>query len=390
MAISTGMAILGAAGIGGIGSALGASSGNRAATRAAETQADAATEAARIQAEGAREALGFQREVYTDQRNMAAPTTRAGAAARARQMVMAGVSPEEAQQYYRDTVSALANPPAMGGAPGQGGSGAGAQGGVDWQSYAKTQPDVAAALANPNSDFAKLYAKEGQGKDPYQFHWERYGQAERAGSGYTLPTLASSAQPATPTGSVTGTEDSADDLGDLSQWAPQTFEFDTQDVYEDPGYQFRRDEGEKALQRTAAAQGKFFSGALGKGLTRYNQDYASGEFDKAYGRSWNEFNLKDTTKWNRLGTLSGLASEGTNLITDAGSDFGDNASSLTMTGANATANGINAAGGARASGYGAQQNPLAAGVGGALGAGISYMNTAAWMKKPAAGVTVRR
>jgi hypothetical protein len=48
---------------------------------------------------------------------------------------------------------------------------------------------------------------------------------------------------------------------------------------ESPGYQFRLGQGVQALERGAAARGRQLSGAQGKALTRYGQDYASNEYD---------------------------------------------------------------------------------------------------------------
>lgn len=45
-----------------------------------------------------------------------------------------------------------------------------------------------------------------------------------------------------------------------------------------PGYQFRMDEGVRALDRSASARGNLFSGAQGRALARYGQGYASNEF----------------------------------------------------------------------------------------------------------------
>ena len=53
----------------------------------------------------------------------------------------------------------------------------------------------------------------------------------------------------------------------------------------DPGYQFRLDQGNQALQRSAAANGTLLSGGTQKALARYNQDYASGEFQNVYNRA---------------------------------------------------------------------------------------------------------
>lgn len=47
---------------------------------------------------------------------------------------------------------------------------------------------------------------------------------------------------------------------------------------ESPGYQFRLGEGQKTIERSAAAKGNVLGGAALKGLTRYGQDYASNEY----------------------------------------------------------------------------------------------------------------
>ena len=52
----------------------------------------------------------------------------------------------------------------------------------------------------------------------------------------------------------------------------------------DPGYQFRLSEGMKGIENSAAAGGMPLSGRTLKGLGRYAQDYASGEFQNAYNR----------------------------------------------------------------------------------------------------------
>lgn len=51
-----------------------------------------------------------------------------------------------------------------------------------------------------------------------------------------------------------------------------------------PGYQFRLEEGEKALERGAAARSGLLSGRQSKALQRYGQDTASLEYDKILGR----------------------------------------------------------------------------------------------------------
>lgn len=58
-----------------------------------------------------------------------------------------------------------------------------------------------------------------------------------------------------------------------------------------PGYEFRRREGERAIQNAASAQGIGRTGGAMKDLMRYGQDYATGEYDKAYGRALGENQL---------------------------------------------------------------------------------------------------
>lgn len=56
-------------------------------------------------------------------------------------------------------------------------------------------------------------------------------------------------------------------------------------VTDDPGYKFRLEQGQKALERNLAAQGKYLSGAALKELTEYGQGMASQEYGAAYQRA---------------------------------------------------------------------------------------------------------
>lgn len=78
--------------------------------------------------------------------------------------------------------------------------------------------------------------------------------------------------------------DYADFRGDIlgGEFDPRNYNFEA-----DPGYQWRMDEGQRALERTAAARGNLLSGSQLKAATRYGQDYASNEYDRAYNRNAN-------------------------------------------------------------------------------------------------------
>ena len=84
-----------------------------------------------------------------------------------------------------------------------------------------------------------------------------------------------------------GSEFAFDDTG--YQPFGAEFEFDAEDLQKDPGYQWRLNQGNKAVERSAAAGGMLGSGKTLKGLQRWSQGLASQEYDRAYGRSLGEF-----------------------------------------------------------------------------------------------------
>lgn len=114
--------------------------------------------------------------------------------------------------------------------------------------------------------------------------------------------------------------------GDLSSYAKYDFK-------QDPGYQFRMDEGIRALDRSAAARGTLNSGGQLRKLTRYGQDYASNEYQNVY---------------NRIAQIAGFG----------GSAAGQSSNIVLNTGQNIGGALINA-GEARASGFVASGNALA-------------------------------
>ena len=83
----------------------------------------------------------------------------------------------------------------------------------------------------------------------------------------------------------------------------------------DPGYQFRMDEGSKAINAAAAARGNYNSGATMKALARYGQDYASGEYNNAYQR-----------QYNRLSGLAGIGNSTNSLMGQNGQNYANQVS----------------------------------------------------------------
>jgi hypothetical protein len=104
-----------------------------------------------------------------------------------------------------------------------------------------------------------------------------------------------------------------------------------------PGYQFRLAEGAKALQRSAAARGTLLTGGTLKGLERYAQDYASGEYANRAQQLFSLAGLGQRSAAGQADANNAYATGAGNLITQAG-----NAQSAgTIAGGNAYANAIN-------------------------------------------------
>lgn len=85
----------------------------------------------------------------------------------------------------------------------------------------------------------------------------------------------------------------------------------------DPGYQFRLQEGQKALERTRAAGGVFNSGETGKALLEYGQNMGSQEFGNYMNRQYNALGAVNTQLGGRQTALNagqGQINTGINLL----------------------------------------------------------------------------
>ena len=89
----------------------------------------------------------------------------------------------------------------------------------------------------------------------------------------------------------------------------------------DPGYGFRLSEGQKALDRQAAARGGLISGGALKAATRYGQEMGSQEYTNAFNRYQTERNAQ-------LAPLQSLAGVGQTTATNLGTMGAQNASNV--------------------------------------------------------------
>lgn len=111
---------------------------------------------------------------------------------------------------------------------------------------------------------------------------------------------------------------------------------DPSQLANDPGFQFRMAEGQKALERSAAARGGLRSGATLKSLARYSQGVASDEFNNA----WNRTETSNANRYNRLANLAGVGQASAQHLGGLGQGFANSASSLYGAIGNANSAGI--------------------------------------------------
>ena len=135
-------------------------------------------------------------------------------------------------------------------------------------------------------------------------------------------------------------------------------DFSMADYQADPGYAFRLSEGQKALERSAAARGGLISGGALKAATRYGQDMGSQEYQNA-------FNRYQTSRTNQLQPLGNLMASGQSAAANVGSaagQYGTNVGNLITGAGNAMAGGITGAGNAQAAGQMGMANTFASGI----------------------------
>ena len=154
-------------------------------------------------------------------------------------------------------------------------------------------------------------------------------------------------------------------------------DFGMSDFQADPGYAFRLGEGQKALERSAAARGGLISGGALKAATRYGQDMGSQEYQNAYNRY-------QTNRTNQLQPLGNLMSMGQSAASNQGAaagQYGANAGNMIMGAGNAMAGGITGAGNAQAAGQMGMANTFAGALGTAASGYQNQQNFNNWMAR---------
>jgi hypothetical protein len=119
------------------------------------------------------------------------------------------------------------------------------------------------------------------------------------------------------------------------------------DFTADPGYQFRLDQGQQAMERSAAARGGLLSGAALKDANTYAQGQASQEYQAAYDR----FNTNRSNKLNPLLSLAGSGQVASGALGSAATGAAASGTAALGEYGATVGNNLTSAGNARASGY---------------------------------------
>lgn len=331
----------------------GAVIGSKASGKAADTQTAAANYAADLQAKAAADALAFQKQQFAQGQANIAPWLTSGTVGL--QALLQGLGIGNLAQTGTG-FPALA--PAM-------------------DPYAQQRTQLTTALdqlnklkqgtplpttSNPSDILGGLAAITGQALNPLDPGSIDAGIAAVQKQLDSLPAPGTAAQP-----SWTVTPGQANPAYGLN-FGEFTKNFGPEDFTADPGYQFRLSEGNKAIERSAAARGGALSGGAVKAAERYSSGLASQEYQNAFDRYVNQ----QTNKYNKFASLAGVGQIAANTANAAGQNYANNAGNILMGSANNIGDLATQAANARASGYIGSANAW----GGALGnIGNTAMNT---------------
>jgi len=94
--------------------------------------------------------------------------------------------------------------------------------------------------------------------------------------------------------------------------------FNMSDFYNDPGYQFTQQQGQNAINNSAAARGGLLSGAAAKGLASYNTGLAN----QTYNDAWNRYMQNRQQGYGELMGVAGLGQNALDTVSRSGLSTG--------------------------------------------------------------------
>lgn len=407
MGLGTGATAAIIGGIGAAGSVASGVIGANAAGNAASTQANAANNAAQLESQTANNSLNFNKLQYQNSLNMESPWVNTGQAANSQLAFLMGLRPNQGlppgvinpnapQTTANPGTAGIVNRSSLlpGGIAGIGNSRAIGQAqplngtaqipnsqnilsGNVQQAQAQggtapiTQPGaVSSATSDTNSPLNTI-----NGVSPVNG-----GTFQLPTSGTTAGQVASASTNVGGTGQVPIQGGSTTDpnaatggFGSLAQGWNQTFNSPTNVTEQnDPGYEFRLQQGANALQNSAAARGGLLSGGTAKAINDYAQNSASNEYGNVYNRAlqnyqtnYNTFSNDQANEFNRLSALSGTGQTTAGQLSSAGINAANTNANIGLTSAGQIGQQLNNAGAANASGYVGGANAIGGAISGA-------------------------
>jgi len=143
--------------------------------------------------------------------------------------------------------------------------------------------------------------------------------------------------------------------------------FSMQNFQQDPGYAFRLSEGQKQLDRSAAARGGLISGGALKAAQRYGQEMGSQEYMNAFNR----YQTENAARLNPLQSLTGMSQTTANTLGTAGQTMAGNVGAAYINQGVNQGNALLAGAQARQSSYGDLAEAAGRYYGGGGGSGTS-------------------
>ena len=366
----------------GAASGIGAALGSHAATSAANTQSTAALQAAQLQYQASQAALAETARQFNIGQQNQAPWLQAGQGALASMSSLLGINPANYPAAGGSTVGATntgaAATPATTYQPGQFYSSSGQQVALpnlqNFLSSANLDPSV---LSDPGTlaqlqqyigtqtPSGVIYSVDANGQWT-SLNAQTGVQTQVAAPSFTTATPAATGATATP---AAGTGANGTTFGSFTQDIPlnlpaalnlQAFNPTQEDIQIDPGYAWRLQQGQQAIERSAAARGNYLSGGTARALEDYAQGQASQEYQNAYTRAQGQyttginaqtqnyaagvdtalqnFNATRVNRgdlWSRLSGLSGTGQNSATTLGNLGSSYAANvANNLTNTATN--------------------------------------------------------
>ena len=145
-----------------------------------------------------------------------------------------------------------------------------------------------------------------------------------------------------------------------------------------PGYQFQLQQGENAINNSAAARGGLNSGNAATALNNYAQGTAQNDYNNVYNEamqqylnSYNIYNQNQANQYNRLASLAGVGQQTAATLGAQGQQAAGNVGNINLTAGGQIGNSLQNAGAATASGY--------VGLGNALGGGVNNYATSPYL-----------